>query len=80
MTTPGRQTDFAANLRRIRAECDLSQSDLAKLMRVTRQCVNRWELGATRPDLATVAELADVLGVSVDDLVLRPPPERPAPT
>lgn len=69
MTTSGRQTDFPANLRRIRAECELSQSDLAKLMRLTRQCVNRWELGATRPDLATVAELAAVLGCTTDDLI-----------
>jgi transcriptional regulator with XRE-family HTH domain len=48
----------------------MTQGDLAQLVGVERNTVSRWENSGVRPkDLAVVAKLADVLGVSMEWLV-----------
>lgn len=43
---------------------------LAKAMSVTVQTVGRWEQGTRVPDLATIAHLAQVLGVNLETLMI----------
>lgn len=62
---------FAAALREIRKRAGLSQEDLARMVGVERSTVTKWESGQNAPALPTLAKLADVLGVSVDDLLGR---------
>lgn len=62
-------TGFPENLRRVRQECLLSQAELGQLLKVTRQAVWSWEQGRTEPPLAQVAEIAAVLGVSLEELI-----------
>ena len=68
-------TPFASNLARLRQECLLTQADLGKLMRVSRQVVWSWEAGRTEPTFEQLAQLATALGVSADDLLQ--PTDRP---
>ncbi len=53
-----------------RKELGMTQAELAEKMLVTRQTVSRWEAGTALPDVERVAELAAVLGVSCDYLLM----------
>lgn len=58
----------------------LSQEDLAQRLEVSRQSVSKWETGQSVPDLEKIIRLADLFGVSVDELVRegeRPQPPQP---
>lgn len=58
----------------------LSQEDLAQRLEVSRQSVSKWETGQSMPDLEKIIRLADLFGVSVDELVRegeRPQPPQP---
>lgn len=60
---------FGDNLKKYRSGKGLSQSDVAKRLYVTRQCVSKWEKGITQPDLQTLSKLSELLDVSVDELI-----------
>ncbi len=60
---------FADTLKKLRAERELSQRDLAKQMYVTRSTVARWENGSRLPDAVMMSRLADCLGVDVGTLL-----------
>ena len=82
--------DFKERLFELRRQAGLSQEELAHLLGLTRQAVQKWEAGTSRPDMDNLAALADYFHVSLDYLTGRegacppPPPEReyapPAPT
>lgn len=46
----------------------MTQEDVAEKVGVTRQAIAKWESGETVPDLDKCRLLADVFGVSLDDL------------
>ncbi len=60
---------FGKNLKHYRTINNYSQSDLAKKLYVTRQCVSKWEKGVTQPDLETLEQISNLLNVSIDALV-----------
>lgn len=47
----------------------LTQEDIADKLDVTRQAVAKWESGETMPDIEKSRQLAEILEVSLDDLV-----------
>lgn len=53
----------------LRTARDMSQDDLAEKLEVSRQSVSKWETGQSTPDLDKIIRLADLFGVSVDELV-----------
>ena len=55
---------FASNLKRLRSEYGLSQSNLALRAGLNRSYLSRLENGKNDPGLEIVAELAKVLGVT----------------
>ena len=57
------------NLKRIRAKKDISQVDVARSLGVSRGFVSNIESGKTNPTLATIARLANAIGVSSDELL-----------
>lgn len=65
---------FNENLLRARKERGMNQEDLANHIGVTRQAVSKWETGESLPDIYKLSDLADVLGVSIDNLCDRQPP------
>lgn len=60
---------FSDNLIRLRKYHRMTQEALAEQVGVTRQAVAKWEAGETVPDLEKSRLLAEVFGVSLDDLV-----------
>ena len=74
---------LAEKILSLRTERGMSQDGLAEKLEVSRQSVSKWETGQSTPDLDKIIRLADLFGVSVDELVRegeRPqPPEPPRP-
>lgn len=60
---------FGAKIKQLREEKGMTQQSLAEKLYVTRQAVSRWECGARYPDLLTAKKIAQVLDVSVDELL-----------
>lgn len=59
---------FKDNLVQTRKILGLTQEDIADKLGVTRQSVAKWESGESVPDLDKCKQLADIFGVSLDDL------------
>ncbi len=57
------------NLRRLREEAGLSQRQLAELVSVSQQSINKYENHNIEPDIATLIRIADAFSVSVDYLI-----------
>ena len=53
-----------------RKQAGLSQEQLGEQLGVSRQAVSKWESGQTNPDVAYVAEMCRLFGVSSDWLLL----------
>ena len=66
---------FHENLLQLRKLKNLTQEDIAEKVGVSRQAVAKWESGETTPDLERARLLAQVLGVSLDDLTNYEPKE-----
>ena len=60
---------FGKNLIQLRKIHQLTQEALAEKVGVTRQAIAKWEAGDSVPDLQTGQKLAEVLNVSLDELV-----------
>ena len=61
--------EFGEQLRRAREAKGMTQQSLAEQLYVTRQSVSRWECGDRYPDLLTTTKIAQILEVSLDDLL-----------
>ncbi|MGO5022574.1 helix-turn-helix domain-containing protein [Lawsonibacter sp. LCP25S3_G6] len=53
-----------------RKQAGLSQEQLGEKLGVSRQAISKWESGQTNPDVAYVAELCRLFGISSDWLLL----------
>ena len=60
---------FGAFVAQSRREKGLTQKELADLLHVTDKAVSKWETGKGFPDLKLLEPLAQVLGVSLVDLL-----------
>ncbi len=61
--------DLAARIRAQREKRGLKQQDIANALNISPQAVSKWERGENAPDIAILAPLAQLLGVSVDWLL-----------
>ena len=57
---------FYERIKELRRSMDLSQTELANIMSVTRSSVNAWEMGISVPTAAKLVELALFFHVSMD--------------
>lgn len=60
---------FSDNLVELRKLHNMSQEELAEKIGVSRQTLSKYETGESLPDIEKSKALADVFGVSMDDLV-----------
>lgn len=66
--------EFAERLRLLRDARQLSQARLAELLGIDPRSYNRWERGGNVPHLDTLIRIADILQVTLDELVGRKEP------
>lgn len=60
---------FREKLYIIRKERKMSQEDLAGIMGVSRQAVQRWEAGTASPDMSNLLAISEYFNVSLDSLL-----------
>ena len=66
---------FYDNLIQLRKLNNMSQEELASRLGVSRQTLSKWETGESVPDIQKCSQLADIFGVTLDDLVNHEPDE-----
>ena len=62
--------EFSTQLKKLRTEKKLSQDALAEQLFISRQSISKYETGESTPDLENLIKIADILEVSLDELVL----------
>ncbi len=66
---------FRDNLITLRKLHNISQEELAERVGISRQTLSKYETGESIPDIEKTKAIADVFGVSLDDLVNYDPTE-----
>ncbi|MCI8834965.1 MAG: helix-turn-helix transcriptional regulator [Ruminococcus sp.] len=61
---------FSENLKHYRKLRYMTQQELAKKLFITRQAVSTYENGIRHCDLDTLIRITQILGISLDDLIL----------
>ncbi len=56
-------------IKEIRKEKGFTQKQLADLLHITDRAVSKWERGLSAPDIALLEPLADILGISVVEII-----------
>ena len=67
---------LGARIAALRKEKGMTQLELAQQMGVTDKAVSKWERDLSYPDINTIPRLAEVLGVSLEDLMQIYTPEK----
>lgn len=57
------------NLKRIREEKGMTQGDICRALDIDRGFISSIENGKRNPTLSTIKKIADVLGITVDELL-----------
>ena len=60
---------FCERLRELRKDLNLSQKQLADILKTTNSSVCDWERGRSQPDLVTLAKIANFFDVTADYLL-----------
>jgi transcriptional regulator with XRE-family HTH domain len=60
---------FAENVKKLRENIGMSQSDLAVAMNLAQSTIARYETGMKLPNIVTGVQLAKILGTTVEKLV-----------
>lgn len=59
----------AANLTNYRKKAGISQLELAKKLNYSNKNISKWENGETTPSVFVLKEIANVYGITIDDLL-----------
>ena len=62
---------FGQRFLKLRKKGNLKQEDIAAKLNISAQAVSKWENDLSAPDISTLPILADILNVSLDELLGR---------
>ncbi len=73
------KNQLGGNIAAYRKHLGLTQAGLAEKLNYSDKAVSKWERGESMPDVLTLVQLADLFGVTVNDLLADPDrlPENP---
>lgn len=60
---------FSEELVKNRKAANLTQEDLAEKCNVSRQAIAKWEKAESLPDVYTIAKLANLFGITIEELI-----------
>jgi len=63
---------IGTNIATLRKQCRLTQAGLAEKLNYSDKAVSKWERGESAPDVLTLIHLAELFGVTVNELVSDP--------
>lgn len=62
-------TELSKKLKELRKKRNITQEQLAGFLEVSPQAVSRWECGLTCPDISNLPRIAELFGITVDELL-----------
>lgn len=62
------QFELGTKIRELRRKCGYTQEKTAEMLGVTPQAVSRWESGQSCPDVMMIPSIANLFGVTIDEL------------
>ncbi|MCQ6562710.1 helix-turn-helix domain-containing protein [Paenibacillus mendelii] len=65
-------------LRQLRKSHEMTQEQLADFLKMAKSTISQYENDINEPDLNTLVRIADLFGVSLDELIGRSDPYKPA--
>ena len=65
------ENNFKENLKQLRKENGLSQTQLARALNLTVKTISHWETGYTEPSIKQILELAEFFHVPLEDLLCK---------
>lgn len=60
---------ISKNLKKFRKLSNLTQEQLAERMNLTRQAISNWENDKSQPDIDSIARLAEIFGITVEEMI-----------
>ena len=60
---------FGAYISRLRKKADMTQSELAEQLNLTRQAISKYECGDSFPDISILITIANVFDITLDELI-----------
>ena len=57
------------NIAAFRKQCGMTQADLADKLNYSDKAVSKWERGESVPDVMTLAQIAELFGIGVNELI-----------
>lgn len=60
---------FGANISLLRKKNDMTQSELADKLFITRQAISKYEKGESFPEITVLTSMAEVFGITLDTLI-----------
>ena len=64
--------NVSQNIIEFRKRCDMTQADLAEKLSYSDKSVSKWERGDGVPDIYVLARMAELFGVTVNDIIGTP--------
>lgn len=61
--------NLGKNISELRKKNNLTQEELANMLGVSPQAVSKWENDAACPDIALLPKIAEIFGVTIDELM-----------
>ncbi len=71
--------NLGENIYKFRTQKNMSQGDLADALDVSRQSVSKWENNSAVPELEKLIKMAQIFGITIDELVAGVEKEQPEP-
>lgn len=56
-------------IKKLRKEKGMTQKELADFLHITDRAVSKWERGLCAPDISLLEPLAEILGISIAELI-----------
>ena len=60
---------FGAYISRLRKEADMTQSELAERLNLTRQAISKYECADSFPDISILISIADIFNITLDEFI-----------
>ena len=60
---------FGAYLSRLRKNSDMTQSEIAEKLNLTRQAISKYETGDSFPDISILIQVAEIFDITLDELI-----------
>ncbi|MBQ5823690.1 MAG: helix-turn-helix transcriptional regulator [Clostridia bacterium] len=77
MTEEQLRKNIAKNITELRKASEITQADLAKQLNYSDKSISKWERGDGVPDVIVLQKIADIFGVTINDIISDEKPKLP---